>query len=236
MEAKKNLVLIPGLNNTADIWDGVVTQLEQQFKCYPITCPPINDIDTLGKELLNELPETFYLCGFSFGGFVALSMLQQEPERIEGLVLMATSPSSDTTTRKEGRAQAVERAKAGEYEEMIGGQAGKIFYQDNGEKPEIKALRKKMQADYGADRFIAHQEASMERPDRMNALQQYEGPILVVAGSDDQVFPAIQMQSFSDEVERSNYAEVSKSGHMLPMEEPEQVATVLRNWIHSTLA
>ncbi|AXH99551.1 alpha/beta hydrolase [Sporosarcina sp. PTS2304] len=231
MECKKNLVLLPGLNNTAAIWDGVVKKLDDEFNCYPITCPPINNIDKLGKELLNELPESFYLCGFSFGGFVALSMLLQEPERIEGFILMATSPSSDTTTRKKARVQAVERAKAGEYEKMISSQKGKLFYKDNGEKPEFIALRKKMQEDYGAHHFIAHQQASIERPDRMYALRQYKGPILIMAGSDDQVFPSDKMQELSSEIKHSYFIEIPKSGHMLPMEQPEEIANELRNWI-----
>lgn len=230
---KKNIVLIPGLNNTAEIWNGVVDQLKDEFNCYPVTCPAIDDVDALAKDLLETLPASFYLCGFSFGGFVALSMLAQAPERIEGLTLMATSATADTEVRKQGRMKAIERAEAGEYEQMINGQAGKIFYQENAEKQELKDLRKKMLDEYGADRFIAHQKASMDRPDRYQELSKFEGPVLIVAASDDQVFPPSTMLQLSEDIKGADFKEIPRSGHMLPMEEPQEVAACLRSWMMS---
>lgn len=230
---EKNLVLIPGLNNTADIWAGVVKELQDDFNCYPITCPAISNIDQLAEVLLKELPESFYLCGFSFGGFVALSMLDQAPERIKGFAVMATAAAADTDARKEARLAAIRRAQNGEYEEMIGGQAGKIFYGSNGEKTEMKALRKKMLHEYGAERFIAHQQASADRIDHTATLRQFNGPVLAVAGSDDQVFTPSVMKELAETIGGAAYAEVPKTGHMLPMEEPQEVAKVLREWIAS---
>src|SRR5699024_10144084 len=128
MYKKEQLVLIPGLNNTALIWDDLEQHLPDYLQCTKITNPPLASVEDIAEELLTTLPDKFMLVGYAFVGFVALSMLEIAPERINGLILISTTPTADSDERIMARDKASQKANAGMYKEMINSQAEKIFY------------------------------------------------------------------------------------------------------------
>lgn len=227
-----DLVLIPGLNNTGQIWDGVAKYLNGSVQCHTPTCPALPEVEAIAAHLLEELPQYFHLCGFSFGGYVALAMLERAPERILGLALIGSSAAADTQQRKENRLKSIQRAQAGEYETMIGGQAHLIFHPDNLERPDLQNIRLQMQKDYGADRFIAHQLASIHRPDRTEVLIAANIPTLVIAGEEDRVIPSEGQQKMAERIPGATFRSIAGCGHMLPLEKPEELGECLGSWIH----
>ena len=70
------LVLVPGLNNTPAIWDDVLPRLAPGITVHAPLVPARDTVEAIAEELLAQLPERFALCGFSFGGYVALAMLE----------------------------------------------------------------------------------------------------------------------------------------------------------------
>src|SRR5690606_18210860 len=132
-------------------------------------------------------PERFWLGGFSFGGYVALAMLERYPERVEGIALLCTAPFADTEAQKELRRKSMEKARSGAYKEMIAAQAANAFHPDSLNNPSIMAAREAMVDDYGAERYVAHVEAVMARPDRQ-ALLDGSIPTLIMSASHDNVF------------------------------------------------
>ena len=73
------LVLVPGLNNTSAVFDGVVRALPPQVQARTVDNPPLETVEAIAQVLLQQLPERFWLAGFSFGGYVALALLEAAP-------------------------------------------------------------------------------------------------------------------------------------------------------------
>ena len=48
-------------------------------------------IEELAAEALEHAPPRFALAGLSMGGYVALEIMRQTPERVQGLALLSTS-------------------------------------------------------------------------------------------------------------------------------------------------
>lgn len=226
----RTLVLIPGLNNTASVFDGVVDAIRDSTQVQPVDCPELSDLNEIAQVLLQQLPERFWLGGFSFGGYVALAMLELAPERIEGIALICSSPTADTPVQTSARQAAIARASQGDYLEMIEAQAVHAFHSDSLANEALMLRRRAMVQKYGVSRFVAHQKASIGRPDR-SALLDGTRPTLLVAATDDKVFPFAALAALADSIPGAEFALVKQAGHLLPMEHPVQLAQALTRWM-----
>ncbi|MCH6264240.1 MULTISPECIES: alpha/beta fold hydrolase [Neobacillus] len=230
-EYVKNLVLIPGLNNTKQIWDEVIEHLPSSIECYPITVPAIANLDQLAEEVLKGLPDQFHLAGFSFGGFLALAMLEKAPERITGLSLIGTSAEGESDASRELRKKSIARAKSGEYEEMVAAGVNRTFYPSNVEDKKFQKIRKQMLTDYGQDRYIAHATATMARVDRHHLLEKHDIPYLFVASVNDVVVPLEKTKQMTNYAKNAQFATVDRSGHLIPLEQPKELAELMEPWL-----
>ena len=226
----KNLVLIPGLNNTAAVFDGVVAAMPSGVSVHAVTCGALPTVEAIADALIDKLPERFWLGGFSFGGYVALAMLERYPERVAGIAMMCTAPFADTEAQKEMRVKAMEKARSGGYKSMIAAQAAHAFHPDSLSNATLMAAREAMVDDYGADRFVAHMQAVMTRPDRQ-ALLDGSLPTLVMSASHDKVFPPEQVREYGERIPQAQLVCIENAGHLAPMEQPDEVARVLHAWI-----
>ncbi|MEY3665154.1 MAG: hypothetical protein RLZZ153_1336 [Pseudomonadota bacterium] len=225
------LALVPGLNNTARVWDGLVGELAQTFECRALECPVLESVEAIADALLAQLPNRFWLAGFSFGGYVALAMLERAPQRVAGMALINTSARSDNDAQRAARAKSILAAQAGEHESLVTAQAALAFHPTSLSNAPLMDARRAMVRDYGSARFIAHLRACAARPDRTAVLQEFEGPLLVVAGSDDRVIATSQQRASVSDFPRAHYAEIADTGHMMPMERPAALAQVMSDWL-----
>jgi len=226
----RDLVLIPGLNNMAAVFDAVVAGLEGEVRVHAVDCPALADVDAIAEALLQDLPERFWLAGFSFGGYVAMAMLARAPQRVEGVALICSSPAADQPTQHAARQAAIDRARQGDYLGMIDAQAAQAFHADSLGDAALMQRRRDMVALYGVERFIAHQRASMGRPDR-SALLDGSRPTAIVAASHDRLFAPAALQELAAQIPGAQYLQIADAGHLMPMEQPERLCQALRRWL-----
>ncbi|WP_153733273.1 alpha/beta fold hydrolase [Sporosarcina obsidiansis] len=226
-----NVVLIPGLNNTAETWSQVQQYLPADWNVQAVDIPPISDIDEIANQLLEGMQEPVYLCGFSFGGYVALAMLEKAPELIKGFILLGSNTTADSEQQKIVRNKAIGRAENGEYFEMMEANGPLTFHPNSLKNKEMMRTRRKIVNDYGPKRFIAHVKATMGRRDRTLIFKEAAIPKLVVAGKEDGVVPAGQLQELAASASNTEFKMIVDTGHMMPLEQPVAVAEVLQNWI-----
>ncbi|HVV92504.1 MAG TPA: alpha/beta hydrolase [Hyphomicrobiales bacterium] len=225
------LVLVPGLNNSTRLWNGLIAALPRSIAPHPVECPALDDVDAVAAALLSRLPPWFWLCGFSFGGYVALAMLARAPERVKGLALVATTARADSERQKEARRASIARAAAGEYEALTASQARFVFHPDNLDRSDLQDLRRAMAREYGAERFMAHLAACIARPDRSDLVAASHIPVLVAAGEADQVVPTERQRQMAESIPGACFVAVSGAGHMLPVERPADLAHALAAWM-----
>ena len=225
------LALIPGLNNTAAVWDGVIPQLGAAVRCHAFDNLAADNLDAIADDWLARLPPRFHLAGFSFGGYVALAMLAKAPERVAGIAMICTSPFADIPGQVTAREKSIATAREGGYRAMVAAQASAAFHPDSLKDASLMARREAMVDAYGAERFVAHQRAALARPDRTALLAAYPDPLLIVAAAGDNAFPLKIMQRLADAVPQARFEIVERSGHLLPMERPGVLAEILNDWL-----
>ena len=232
----RNLILVPGLNNTAAVWNEVVSELAGKANCWPVTNPVLDSVDAIAEQLLPQLPDRFHLCGFSFGGYVSLAILAIVPERVEGLALVGTTTFADSPQQIEARAKMAAAVRAGDYESLIAEQAAGAFHPESLTRPDVMTRRQQIVAAYGRDRYLAHQAAAIRRPDRTHLVDAFSGPVLLVAAEQDAVCPPAAMKRMLPRIPAAAFETIGPSGHLLPLEQPAALAAVLANWLHANEA
>lgn len=224
-----DLVLLPGLNNTAAVFDEVAPALPPAIRAHCPNLPALETVEALADAVLWQAPERFWLGGFSFGGYVAMAVLDKAPQRVAGIALICSSPAADTPAQVAKRREAIAGAEAGGYEETAASSTAP-FHPDSLQRPELMARRRAIVRAYGAQRYIAHVKACIARPDR-GALLDGRRPTLLVTASHDTVVPTANVQALAQRVPGSAFACIDGAGHLLPLEQPQALARVLAQWV-----
>lgn len=226
----QTLVLVPGLNNTHAVFDGVVRSLPDSVRGLALDNPALETVEDIARELLPILPQRFWLAGFSFGGYVALAMLQLAPQRVDGIAMVCTGPYADPPAARPKRLAALQAVEQGRYFEMVEQQAANAFHPDSLSDAALMRARHDMVHAYGAQRYAAHVRATMARPDR-SALLDGSKPTLVVTASHDTVIPPETVARYAASIPGVQQHVVAGAGHLLPMEKPAELAKLLADWI-----
>jgi len=95
------LVLLHGWGSSSKIWQACLTELGKEFQLWCVDLPGHGESHDIlwdesvhqGLELLaNSLPPRCLLVGWSLGGLLAQLFAKQYPQRVQGLMLVASTP------------------------------------------------------------------------------------------------------------------------------------------------
>lgn len=217
---KPTIVFAPGFMTDHDLWRDVVPH----FSDYNIIYADFREGSTL-QELaasnLKRCPERFTLMGFSLGGYIARHMLYQAPERVQALVLVGTStrpsgPSvSGTTTNKMFRG-------------MSRAALVRAVHTSRAEDEALIQRMKDMGTRLGAEVF-----ARLSALDRKSDLEDMRGiqcPVLIVTADHDRLRSLDESKEMA-EAAQAKLVVLEHCGHMMPMEEPDQLGLLTSKWL-----
>jgi pimeloyl-[acyl-carrier protein] methyl ester esterase len=96
-----DLVLIHGWGMNASVWDAVLPELSEHYRVTVLDLPghgrsaslAFDGLESLSSPLLDVLPETATLLGWSMGGLAALWLAARFPARFRHVLLVGSSPS-----------------------------------------------------------------------------------------------------------------------------------------------
>lgn len=89
-------VLVPGLNCSARLY---AAQIPMLWRFGPVLVADHRQDDAMAqiaRRILNEAPARFALVGLSMGGYLALEILRQAPQRIAKVALLDTAARAAT--------------------------------------------------------------------------------------------------------------------------------------------
>ena len=95
-----HLVLLHGWGLNAQVWDCIVPQLRSQFTLHLVDLPGYGrssgfsamTLQEMAECVLAQAPQRAVWLGWSLGGLVASKVALLAPERVSGLVTVASSP------------------------------------------------------------------------------------------------------------------------------------------------
>jgi 2-succinyl-6-hydroxy-2,4-cyclohexadiene-1-carboxylate synthase len=235
----ETVVLLHGFAGTGRLWDPVIARLDGER--YRPLAPDLRghgtaaarrpvSFDAIAEDVLGLVAHPFTLCGYSMGGRIALHTALVAPERIDRLVLVATTAGiEDLAERTERRA--ADDALAGATEQ------GSIeaFADRWTAQPLFAGTPPQAAAAWRAD-ILDNEPAALAAALRgvgtgsMEPLWERLGelamPARVLAGSRDAKFLALG-ERLAAELPRGELEIVQGAGHGIPREDPAAVAAAL---------
>jgi pimeloyl-ACP methyl ester carboxylesterase len=226
------LVLVPGLLCDAELWRPQVDGLSDIAKPWIADATRHDDMEALAAALLAEAPaERFALAGLSMGGYVALAMVRQAPERITHLALLDTSARADTPERRQARMDLMSLAERGRFLGVTNALLPNLVHPDRLADAELVAIIKRMAANVGQAAFLRQERAIMSRLDSRGYLQDIRCPTLVLCGRQDGLTPLEGHVEIANGIAGATLAVIERCGHLSTLERPAEVNTALRSWL-----
>ena len=229
------------IGTTLEMWDAQVRVLASRYRCLRYdtrghgrsglgasAAPTIDDLAQDWVGLLDALGiDRAHIIGLSLGGMTAQALAVRYPDRIESLVLMATSawlPAGDW----DERARLVEAQGMAAMVDVV---MGRWFMPDTvALAPEVvKPVR---------DRFLALEPRGyaaccrairdMDLRERIGAIT---APTLVIAGEDDPATPLEMLEDVQARIPGATLFVVPEAAHLVAIEQPEMVNSKLRAFL-----
>ena len=228
------------------VWDDFVPYLYKQVRVITLDLPghgisvvkgPVHTMEYLADVVKNTLDALGIarctLVGHSMGGYVALAFCEKYPERLDGVVLLSSTPDADTDEKKENRLREIKLVEAGKKDALarVAPEAG--FAPENRPRmrDEIEIVVEQV--------FVTEDEGIAALParyDRAARPQRNAPPLcgarqLFILGQHDGYIPLEKAEALAAAHPQARVAWLEHSGHMGFLEEPEITARALLDFM-----
>ena len=227
----ETLVLIPGLACTSRLFEPQIAAFSQERTILVADHTRHDSIPAIAARLLRETPDRFALAGLSMGGYVALEVMRQAPERVARLALLDTSARPDSVEASQDRERLIALAEAGRFQDIHSKLWPRLVHPDRQADQALQDIVFGMMQDTGAEAYGRQQRAIMARADSRPMLPGIEIPTLVLVGEGDAITPPEIAREMAEMIEWASLVVVPESGHLSTLEQPERVTQALKLWL-----
>ena len=228
---KPVVLLIPGMLNTAAVWDRVVPLLQEKADLRIANVQTQTSIVDMARDawvlLADVAPATpVVVCGFSMGGYVAIEMVAQPKRAIAGLVLLDTSPRPESPEGEVTRAKTI-AAFGRNFTKVVENMLPFSTHPDHHQNAELFDALRAIMTPVGGEAAVRQTRAVAGRADHRAPLAALTIPTRVVCGREDKVTPPALSQELADLIPGAQLEWLEQSGHMTPAEQPREVANAI---------
>ncbi len=227
----KNLLLLPGLLCDHELWSAQIEVLSGMAEISVADMTGHTNMKQLAGSTLETAPSEFALAGFSMGGYCALEIFQQAPDRVQKLALIDTSARADNAEQIERRQELIELCQAEKLDHVLDHLLPLFVNSTHLEDQILVRNIREMATRTGCEKFVTQQKAIMSREDKRLMLGNITCDTLILYGSQDQLTLPEFHTELAREIPNARLVEVEDSGHFSPMEQPKQVATAMKSWL-----
>jgi pimeloyl-ACP methyl ester carboxylesterase len=225
------MVLIPGLLCSARLY---AEQIPVLWRFGPVMVADHRRDDTaaaIAARILAAAPPRFALAGLSMGGYLALEVMRQAPDRVARLALLDTNARADPPETSERRQRQIELAQNGRLGEIVDQQLPLFVHRDRRGDASLIEIVRVMAEETGVEAFVRQQRALMRRPDLRANLAAIRAPTLVLVGDGDELTPPTLAKEIAGSITGARLVVVPASGHLSTLEQPVAVNTALVDWM-----
>lgn len=230
---RPHLLLLPGLLNTARLWEHQVEHLSDTAAPVVADLTGSDSIALLAADALAQVSgERFILAGLSMGGYVALEIMRQAPRRVQALALLDTTARPDTQEATGTRHRLMELAER-DFPAVIDALMPRLVHPDRVDDAALRPVVEAMANDVGSSVFLRQQRAIMDRIDSRPYLPGIQCPTLVLCGREDAIAPVEIHEEMADAIPKASLVVIEHCGHLAPVERPHEVTRALKHWMAS---
>ena len=242
---EKCVVLLHGYLENMLVWEDFVPLLYKDVRVVTLDIPghgisvvngEIHTMEYLADTVAAALDkigvERATIVGHSMGGYVALAFAERYAERVDGLVLLHSTPYADSDEKKKNRQREISLVKSGKKELLAhtAPEAGFAVENRNRFRTEIEDLQQTIYLTEDAG-IVALLNGMIERKAQSEMLHTLGKPILFVLGrKDGYIVPEIAEKMVAEHPE-AEVVWLENSGHMGFVEEAKTCASALLDFV-----
>jgi len=199
----KTVMLLHGFIEDGSMWEGLKSSLKRDYKVI------IPDLPGFGKSplLMHELSMEWYaqyvyeilkaekikkliLLGHSMGGYITLNFAEKHEDMLAGFGLLNSHCFEDTPSKKENRQKGIDFVKKNGTHFFIRELYNSIFHESFKKKNKklVVGMIENAQK-YTPEAVMLANAAMMNRKDKSEVLKRAGGPVLFIAGKEDESAP-----------------------------------------------
>lgn len=225
------LILLPGLLCDDALWSHQTRYLSDIADITVADLTGRDSVSALAANVLAKTPPRFALAGLSMGGYVALEIVRQAPERVTKLALIDTNARSDTDEQRRKRRELMALAERGEFRDVTPRLLPVLVHRDRTDDAELTGEVIAMADRVGRDAFLRQQRLIMDRPDSRPMLPSISCPTLVLCGRQDAISTLEMHAEMADAIPGARLAVVEECGHLASLERPHATTALMRDWL-----
>ena len=230
------LVLLPGMNCSPRLWDGVVRELlgfdRPDGHARQVVVPEV-DRPTLGEQvdsLLDHLPRRFAIGGLSLGAIVAMAVHRRAPERVAGLFLVATNARPPVDAQRSAWAAQLDSLEAGASPRDLQAELLPLLVGAQ-PAPDLAVRTLALSDAVDAATLRAQLELQATRVDERPGLGGATVPCTVLAAADDRICPIERHLEIHRLAGGSALVVVPGAPHLVALSHPHEVAEATSAWL-----
>lgn len=227
---RQTLLLLPGLLCDARLWRDQVAALAPLARAVVADLTLDDRVEAMAARAVAAIEGPFALAGLSMGGYVALEVMRQAPERVTRLALLDTSARPDTPEQTRRRRGLISLSRSGRFRGVTPRLLPQLIHPARLDGPlaaEVMAMAERV----GQDAFLRQQAAIMHRPDSRPGLGRIAVPTLVGVGAEDALTPPPLAAELAAMIPGARLRHFADAGHLPTMETPEAVNAALAAWL-----
>lgn len=232
MSERTPLVLLPGLLCDAALWSHQVEHLADVADIRVADFTTQDSFADMARHVLDIAPgEVFAMAGLSMGGYVALEVMRQAPERVGRLALLDTAARDDTPEQTERRQGLLSMSEHGKFKGVTPRLLPLLVHPERQEEEALVGPIMAMAERVGPEAFLRQQTAIMGRDDKRPMLGEIRCPTLVACGRQDILTPPEASEELAAGIPGAALVLIEDCAHMSTMERPQAATALLRYWL-----
>lgn len=226
------LVLIPGLLCDAQLWQSQIEDLADVADVWIADHTRSATMAGVARDVLADAPfASFALAGLSMGGYIALEIMRQAPQRVLRLALLDTAAAPELPEQTSRRMEFLDLAERGLFDRVTETLLPLLIHSARQGEHALTDSIKSMARNIGKDAFIRQQHAIMSRADSLGLLGSISCPTLVLCGRQDALTPLARHEEIAAGIKGARLEVIQDCGHLSTMEKPAEVNAALRSWL-----
>ncbi|VVT19150.1 conserved hypothetical protein [Sphingomonas aurantiaca] len=217
VRSRTPLMLLPAMGCDGQLWARQIVDLASLAQVEFGDLSQDDTLSAMAARVLASAPPRFAVAGVSLGGYVAMEIVRQAPERVTRIALFGTRGSMDVRPRTVAGQGMLATAPAA----------------DPHLSANVSGPAQAMADRVGPVVFERQQRALLARPDISDAIAAIAVPTLVAVGDRDRICTPDDALALSLRIAGARFHLLRGCGHLAPMERPGEVTAVLRQWLRS---
>jgi pimeloyl-ACP methyl ester carboxylesterase len=226
---------LPGMMCDQQLWQQVWEYVPDNWACEYIAIDQCFDRKEM-KQLIDKklTRQKGHMVAFSMGGYLALEYALEHPQLFASLTMVGASAFGLPADERARRERHLPMLEQGSYKGISRHRVAQFVHPDKVDAPDVGGVVREMDARLGKETLIRQIRSVSLRESFVDDLPQLTVRTQLVGAMDDQVIRPDSLRLMESRIPDVQLHLLADTGHMIPLERPQELAQLLCDFIGAT--